>query len=83
MTGEEFARRNVGKMFEYTGDMLECEGERYRVVGYSNYYPDYVIVENSLGWDRGYMCTDDVILDEGTYRKVWYMHVNNLKAIEE
>lgn len=74
MTNREFAEVNAGKMCEY-------QGKKYRVVGYSNYFPNFVIVTNRSGWDKAQLHKSDVILVEGKYRKLYYLHVHDLKTI--
>lgn len=71
-----FAETNAGKM-------CECKGKKYRVVGYSNYFPNFVIVTNRSGWDKSELHKSDAILVEGKYRKLYYLHVHDLKTIEK
>ena len=71
-----FAEKNAGKVCEY-------RGKKYRVVGYSNYFPNFVIVTSRSGWDKSELRKSDVILVEGKYRKLYYLHVHDLKTIEK
>jgi len=76
MTNKEFAEKNAGKHFLYSG-------LKVRVVGYNSVGTQIIITfprgTKSIGWHRDVLDHEDILVISTMASKFWYVDMEELK----